>query len=199
MLSTDDSKEGWFGTWLQQHQQQWANLTPAEQAVAMQMKQTGGQVYGEAFGTLGNKSRRSTAEVSGIKAGLSQINDLTQPYQSPDGKSGYLPALNALQDQIHKGMANAYGAAGDLDAIPENLRWDSQGNPLVDQTYRPGGPLAARGGSWLSNPPPKAQGQGQPSSQPVAITGPTDIAKLPHGQPFIIPSGPNQGRIGYAQ
>ena len=160
MLSTDDSKEGWMGTWLTQHQQEWANLTPAEQAVAMQMKQTGGQVYGEAFGSLGNKSRRSTAEVSGIKAGLSQINDLTQPYMSPDGKSGYLPALNALQDQIHKGMANAYGAAGNLDAIPENLRWDQNGQPLVDQSYRPGGQFAGQGGDWLNHPPQKQGGAG---------------------------------------
>jgi hypothetical protein len=159
MLSTDESKEGWFGTFLQQHQQQWASLTPAEQAIAMQMKQLGGQQYGQAFSSLGNKSRRSTAEVGGINAGLSQVKDLTQPYTSPDGKSGYLPALNDLQNQIHKGLANAYGAAGNLDAIPENLRWDSQGNPLVDQSYRPGGQFAGQGGAWLNNPPPKSQGQ----------------------------------------
>jgi hypothetical protein len=153
MLSTDDSKEGWWGTWLGQHQQDWANLTPAEQAVAMQMKQLGGQIYGEAFTSLGGQSRRSTQEVAGIKSGLSQINDLTQPLVSPDGQSGYLPSLQRLQDKIHKGMANAYGAAGNLDAIPENLRFDASGQPLVDPTFRPGGQFAGAGGAWLSHPP----------------------------------------------
>jgi hypothetical protein len=160
MLSTDDSKEGWLGTFMQQHQQQWANLTPAEQAVAMQMKQLGGQIYGEAFTSLGGQSRRSTQEVAGIKAGLSQINDLTQPLVSPDGQSGYLPALQRLQDKIHRGMANAYGAAGNLDAIPDNLKWDANGQPLVDQTFRPGGQFAGQGGAWLNNPPVKAPAQG---------------------------------------
>ena len=90
---------------------------------------------------------------------MSQINDLTQPLVSPDGQSGYLPALQTLQDKIHKGMANAYGAAGNLDAIPENLRWGSDGKPLVDQTFRPGGQFAGQGGAWLTSPPPKSQGQ----------------------------------------
>ena len=49
----------------------------------------------------------------------------------------------------------------------------------------------------------KGGGDQQPSGtgrpQPATISGPGDIAKLPRGQPFIIPSGPNQGKIGYAQ
>jgi hypothetical protein len=178
-------------------QQFYAQLTPAEQAVAMQIKQLNGQIYGDAFSSMGNKSRRSTAEVAGIKAGLSQAADFNQPYTSPDGKSGYLPALNDLQDRTHKAMANAYGAAGNLDAIPDNLKWDQNGQPLVDQTFRPGGQFAGAGGAWLNNPPPK-QGQGQPGS-PATIQSPGDIAKLAKGTPFVIPSGPNQGKIGYAQ
>ena len=148
---------------------------------------------------MGNKSRRSTAEVAGIKAGSSQIADLTQPYSTADGKSGYLPALNNTQDKIKAGIANAYGAAGQLDNVPDQYKFGADGKPRVNQTYLPGGPLyAGNGGAWASQPPPRQQSQGA-GAQPATISGPGDIAKLPHGQPFIIPSGPNQGKIGYAQ
>ena len=45
----------------------------------------------------------------GIMAGLSQIADLTQPYSTADGKSGYLPALNNTQDKIKAGIAGTPG------------------------------------------------------------------------------------------
>jgi hypothetical protein len=194
MLSVDDNKEGWFGTYLEQHQQQWANLTPAEQGVAMQMKQLGGQQYGQAFSSLGGASRRSTQEVAGINAGLSQVKDLTQPLVSPDGKSGYLPALNQLQNQVHIGLANAYGAAGKLDAMPDNLKWGPDGKPLVDQTFRPGGTFYINGGDWLNHPPAQgaqpAQGGGPP---PTAINTPGDFSatynKLPSGATYTAPDG----------
>lgn len=158
MLNAKES-EGWLTSWMEQHQQQWAALTPAEQAVAMQMKQLGGQVYGEAFSSLGGQSRRSTQEVGGIKAGLSQVNSINQPYISPDGQSGYLPALNRLQDMIHRGQANAYGAAQQLDSLPDNLKWDANGKPLMDAQYLPGGALYdGKGGQWSLNPPPKQGG-----------------------------------------
>lgn len=35
--------------------------------------------------------------------------------------------------------------------------------------------------------------------KPVAVQSAADIAKLPRGTPFIIPSGPNKGKTGYAQ
>ena len=110
MMAAGDKEGAWSAT--EEQLQQWfAGLTPAEKAVAMQMRQLSGQQYGEAFSGMGNKSRRSTAEVAGIKAGLSQIADLTQPYSTADGKSGYLPALNNTQDKIKAGIANAYGAS----------------------------------------------------------------------------------------
>ena len=37
------------------------------------------------------------------------------------------------------------------------------------------------------------------ASAPTTIKGPEDIAKLPHGTPFVIPDGPNKGKTGYAQ
>jgi hypothetical protein len=37
------------------------------------------------------------------------------------------------------------------------------------------------------------------SQEPVTITGPNDIKNLQRGTPFIIPSGPNKGKVGYAQ
>jgi hypothetical protein len=93
-------------------------------------------------------------------------------------------------------MANAYGATGNLDAIPDNLKWGADGKPLVDQSFRPGGQFAGTGGAWLNNPPPQP---GRQQGAPATVSSPEDVAKLPHGTPFIIPSGPNQGKTGYAQ
>ena len=163
MMAAGDKEGAWSAT--EEQVQQWfAGLTPAEKAVAMQMRQLSGQQYGEAFSGMGNKSRRSTAEVAGIKAGLSQIADLTQPYSTADGKSGYLPALNNTQDKIKAGIANAYGAAGQLDNVPDQYKFGADGKPRVNQTYLPGGPLyAGNGGAWASQPPPRIGGGAVPA------------------------------------
>jgi hypothetical protein len=163
-----------------------AGLTPEEQGALMQMKTLNAQVYGEAFQSTG--SRRTGTEVANLRAGMTPLTNFTQPYDK------YMGQFDTFQNQLHKSIANNLGAAQELDAIPEQYRFGPDGKPNVDQSYLPGGTLyEGRGGQWVNNPPPK-QGGG-----PVAISGPADIAKLPRGTPFVIPSGPNQGKIGYAQ
>jgi hypothetical protein len=38
-----------------------------------------------------------------------------------------------------------------------------------------------------------------PEKKPVVINGPDDIKDLERGTPFVIPYGPDKGKIGYAQ
>ena len=138
--------------------------------------------------------RTGQTEVASLKSGLSQLTDFNQPYDS------YMKQFGDFQNRIHTGMANNFGAAGRTDEIPDAMKWDmsdpNNPKPLVNSAYLPGGDLyAGKGGQWASSPPPKQGGGGQP----VQISGPGDITKLARGTPFVIPSGPNQGKIGYAQ
>ena len=74
-----------------------------------------------------------------------------------------------FQHDLHAGAANAYGAAGQLDAMPDNLKFGSDGTPLVNPIYRPGGSLyGGQGGSWVNQPPPKAQGGQQGGGRALA-------------------------------
>jgi hypothetical protein len=182
-----------FEVWkhsIAQQYQEWG-LTQPEIDTIMLMKQTSGQQYADALNSI-KGSRRTQVEVGAVAGGLSQINNVNQSYD--DGKGGgYLPSLNKFQNQVRTTLANSYGAAGQLDSLDPKYRF-ADGKPLVDPIYRPGGDLyGGKGGDWVNNPPPG------PAGTPVQITGPADIAKLPKGTPFIIPSGPNQGKTGYAQ
>jgi hypothetical protein len=165
-------------------------LTPQEQAVLQNIKQLKGQVYGDIFTAAGSK--RTGTEIKNVQEGLSPLMNFNQGYDA------YMKQFGTFQNTLHKSIANTYGAAGRTDEIPDSMKWDTSDpnnpKPIVDPAYLPGGNMyAGRGGQWAMNPP-KAQGGG-----PVQITGPDDIAKLARGTPFVIPSGPNQGKIGYAQ
>ena len=189
ILETDPSKEPWDVT----KNYVYANMLSSDQLQALQqLKKLDAQVYSDAFQSTG--SRRTQQEVQNLKGGISTLMNFTQ------GPDAYMSQFNDFQNNLHKTMANTYGAAGRVDEIPDAIKWDASDpknpKPMVDSAYLPNGDrYAGKGGQWASSPP-KAQGGG---GQPVQISGPSDIAKLPHGQPFIIPSGPNQGKIGYAQ
>ena len=189
LLETDPAKEPWDST----KNYVYANMLSSDQLAALnQLKKLDAQVYSDAFQSTG--SRRTQQEVQNLKGGISTLMNFTQ------GPDAYMSQFNDFQNNLHKTMANTYGAAGRVDEIPDAIKWDMSDpknpKPTVDSAYLPNGArYAGKGGQWASSPP-KAQGGG---GQPVQISGPSDIAKLPHGQPFIIPSGPNQGKIGYAQ
>ena len=161
---------GMTGSWYEHWQQR--GLTPQEITTIAQMKQLSSQAYGEAFQSTG--SRRTQQEVNNLKAALTQIGNINQPYELKDAKGnvigGYKQQLDNFQNNIHTGVANAYGAAGQLDAVPDNLKFGSDGTPLVSSIYRPGGSLyGGRGGSWVNQPPP--QSQGAPAGGGRALAG----------------------------
>ena len=124
-----------------------------------QLKQLNNQVYGQAFESTGSK--RTGTEVANLKAGLSQLTDFNQPFDS------YMKQFGNFQNQLHKSVANTYGSAGRVDEIPDAMKWDtsdpSNPKPLVDAAYLPNGDkYAGKGGQWASNPPPKQGGGGAP-------------------------------------
>ena len=100
-----------------------ADLTPEEKTVVANLKQLTASQYATAFTSTG--SRRTQSEVQNIAASLSQLGNLTQPYES------YSRALGSLRNLNQTGMANAYGAAGRLDEVPDDLK------PLVNSIYLP--------------------------------------------------------------
>jgi hypothetical protein len=159
-------------------------LSPQEQTAIQNLKQLSGQLYSEAFTSTG--SRRTQQEVRNLQEGLSPLKNFNQPYQ------GYMSQFGNFENQLNKSYVNNLGAAGRLDEVPDNLKWDfssGKAQPLVNSAYLPGGNMyAGTGGGWASSPPKIA-----------TIQSPGDIAKLAHGTPFLIPSGPNQGKVGYAQ
>ena len=85
-----------------------------------------GQIYGEGFRSTG--SRRTGQEVQAIVEGLSKLKQTG--YSANDYSS---TVLNPVEQRIQKAQANNYGAAQQLDAMPDNLK------PLVDPIYMPGG------------------------------------------------------------
>ena len=149
MTAAQADKEGNYESWLHGAGQQFlqSGLTQEEINTIMQMKQASGQQYAEALNSI-KGSRRTQTEIQGVSGGLSQILNINQGYD--DGKGGgYLPALNKFQTQVKSALADAHGAAGALDALPDQYKWGPDGQPLVNQEYRPGGDLyGGKGGAW---------------------------------------------------
>ena len=111
-------------------------------------------------------------------------------------------ALNAIKQKMAIAHAPGLRDGWKGDSEVSTLAWlilrtrllTFNGKPNPDYTgatYEP----APQGGGGL----PAAVRCGGRSPQPIKRAAQPDIAKLPHGQPFIIPSGLNQGKIGYAQ
>ena len=161
----------------------WNPLGPSEevkqQAIAIQKLEAG--LTGESLSSVKNVRNLREFNTLGeaVTAGLNANN----------GPQGVQDALNAIKQKMAVAHAQVYATAG--KQIP------NQYAGLADSAYTSptlnGKPNPYYTGATYE---PAPQGGG---GQPVQISGPSDIAKLPHGQPFIIPSGPNQGKIGYAQ
>ena len=85
-----------------------------------------GQIYGEGFRSTG--SRRTGQEVQAIVEGLSKLQKTG--YSANDYSS---TVLTPVEQRIQKAQANNFGAAQQLDTMPDALK------PLVDPIYMPGG------------------------------------------------------------
>ena len=132
-----------------------AGLSGPEQAALQQLKQLNNQVYGQAFESTG--SRRTGTEVANLKAGLSQLTDFNQPFDS------YMKQFGNFQNQLHKSVANAYGSAGRVDEIPDAMKWDTSDpnnpKPLVDAAYLPNGDQIRRQGRAMGGQPTESAGR----------------------------------------
>jgi hypothetical protein len=156
LLETDPGKEPWDVTKNLVYQ----NMLSSDQLAAVnQLKKLDAQIYSDAFQSTG--SRRTQQEVQNLKGGISTLTNFNQ---SPEA---YMNQFNDFQNNLHKTMANTYGAAGRVDEIPDSMKWDmsdpNNPRPLVDSAYLPNGNRYAGGGQWASSPP-KTQGGGAPSS-----------------------------------
>ena len=172
----------------------WNPLGPSEevkqQAIAIQKLEAG--LTGESLSNVKNVRNKLEFNTLGeaLTAGLNANN----------GPQGVQDALNAIKQKMAVAHAQVYATAGKqipnqyaglADSAYTSPTLNGKPNPYyTGATYEP----APQGGGGQQ--PSGQQGAG---AQPATISGPSDIAKLPHGQPFIIPSGPNQGKIGYAQ
>ena len=83
--------------------------------------------------------------------------------------------LTQLQQQVYREQANAAAAAGKV--VPYKY------HGLADQTYLDPKSRLYQGGS---------------EEVPATVTSPDDVAKLPSGRAFVVPSGPHKGEVGYA-
>jgi hypothetical protein len=151
-------------------------------ALAGNIQQLGGQVYGEGFRDAGaGGSRRSTTEVAGLVSGLSQVNNTNLP------ESAYRTQLQTLKTQMLRAKANNYAEAG-LDP-PDELKG------YVDPSYY------GQGGRLAGHTPPKQfiTGTGAGAATPSTAATPADLRaskdpdadyeKLPSGATFIGPDG----------
>jgi hypothetical protein len=152
-----------------------SQLSPQEQQTIQNLKQLSGQLYSEAFTSTG--SRRTQQEVRNLQEGLSPLKNFNQPYE------GYMSQFGNFQNQLNKSYVNNLGAAGRLDEIPDNMKWDfsdpKNPKPLVNSAYLPGGDMyAGGGGQWASNPP-KAGKEGEGFN----------YAAIPSGTVYTAPDG----------
>ena len=161
----------------------WNPLGPSEdvkqQAIAIQKLEAG--LTGESLQNVKNVRNKLEFNTLGeaLTAGLNANN----------GPQGVQDALNAIKQKMAVAHAQVYATAG--KQIPN--QYAGLADPRYTSPTLNGKPNPYFTGATYE---PAPQGGG---GQPVQISGPSDIAKLSHGQPFIIPSGPNQGKIGYAQ
>ena len=171
LLETDPAKEPGDAM-----RQVYAGMLSSDQLAALnQLKKLDAQVYSDAFQSTG--SRRTQQEVQNLKGGISPLLNFNQ---SPDA---YMGQFNDFQNNLHKTMANTYGAAGRVDEIPDTIKWDMSDpknpKPTVDSAYLPNGDrYAGKGGQWASSPP-KAQGGG----------GDFNYAAIPSGTVYTAPDG----------
>ena len=97
--------------------------------------------------------------------------------------------VEKMIDPKAKSMIGSYEAVRKLDPGKDDVE-----NTLFD--YRQNNPWAGLGKAPEEG---AAQAPASEDRAPVQITGPDDIKKLKRGTPFVIPEGPNKGKIGYAQ
>ena len=117
----------------------------------------------------GTHNIRSNTEANKIAGSATNVDIQTNSSATIDQQ------LKNLQTQIYRERANTYAAAGKV--VPYKYKG------LADSTYLDPKSNLYNGGK---------------EEEPATITSPEDIARLPSGRAFIIPSGAHKGEVGYA-
>lgn len=162
----------------------WLPIGPSEaakqQAVAIEKLEA--ELTGESLSNVKNVRNQREFNTLGeaLTAGLNPNN----------GQAGVVQALQSIKQKMAVAHAQVYATAG--KEIPN--QYAGLADPAYTSPTLHGAPNPYYTGATYEPAPSGGGGGG-----PVQITGPGDIAKLARGTPFVIPSGPNQGKIGYAQ
>ena len=117
----------------------WSNLNPAQKQVLNDIKEATDP--NTLIGGIGKRApKRGAADVNDITSGLSGMHDVTKNYGH--WMQGALDTIGS----IDQATGNAYGASGQADQAPENVK------DLIDPTYLYGGKLYPKGSHPLPIP-----------------------------------------------
>ena len=111
--------------------------------------------------------------------------------------SSVMDEIDRLKEQTLRLRANVKAQAG----LPLDKEYSGYADPRYGDKSSPyyTGAHPVEGAPAFGTAGTGALPNTATASAPVSIKGPEDIAKLPHGTPFVIPDGPNKGKTGYAQ
>jgi hypothetical protein len=144
-------------------------LTADQIALIGEIRQLKGQNYATQFTAAG--SRRTQQEMSALAGATQQLGNLGL---SPKAYTAQLDNMDRM-NKVARG--SAYGAAGRLEDLPENLR------PYVNRNYVPGGGMyIGHGASW---------------AVPTSVSSGADIDKLSQGQAYKPADGKYAGMVLY--
>ena len=146
----------------------WAQLSPAQKQVLNDIKEATDEKT--LIGGLGKRApKRGAADVNDITSGLSGLRDVTKNYTH--WAQGGLETIDA----IDTATGNAYGASGQADRAPEDVK------DKIDPTYLYGGKLYPKGSHPLPIP---ADQLAEAQRQIKAAENPEELRqKLDHALP----------------
>ena len=118
----------------------WSGLSPEQKQVLNDIKEATDP--NTLIGGIGKRApKRGAADVNDITSGLSGMHDVTKNYGH--WAQGVLDTIGS----IDTATGNAYGASGQVDQAPDNVK------DLIDPTYLYGGKLYPKGQHPLPIPP----------------------------------------------
>ena len=118
----------------------WSGLSPDQKQVLNDIKEATDP--NTLIGGIGKRApKRGAADVNDITSGLSGMHDVTKNY------SHWAQGVLGTVGSIDTATGNAYGASGQVDQAPENVK------DLIDPTYLYGGKLYPKGQHPLPIPP----------------------------------------------
>jgi hypothetical protein len=147
-------------------------LAPTTQSALAAYDKIMGQQYASGVQDFKGAGRISQQE---LKQDLPGQSTMSNRMQSP---TDFRAGVQAYIDKLQTKRATLAGQAGQLGQLSDH------DYSLVNDVYKPGGDLYV-------------PGQAQRAA-PAIVTSPDDVAKLPPGRAYIVPSGSHKGETRYA-